>query len=353
MWTGICGVEIMKAAINRQALREIILSVIIASLLFLPTNGFALTPSEIFEKVKDSIVVVKVFDDKGKVKGQGSGVLLPSGQIATNCHVVERGISYQVIQNKQKIFANLYAGDRDKDICLLDTKGFQGIPAQLGDSKELKIGAPVFAVGAPQGLELSLSNGIISQLRGKSPPLIQTTAAISPGSSGGGLFDENGILIGLTTLYVKNGQDLNFAIPVEWIKLIAYGNSIKLNKNVVKLNNQRVEWGTPVTLNGIIKFNFFDNCCFEGKSKKTRYAYIVLDKKIDLIENDESRREWNMYGVGIIQISLTDEIKKLSNGEYVSVDCNQLWEGATMHYALPVYCYEPKVINHTLSHSLK
>ncbi|MBV5327413.1 MAG: tetratricopeptide repeat protein [Chlorobium sp.] len=184
------------------------------------TQLYALTPEHIFEKVKDSIVVVKTLDAKGKAKVQGSGVLLPSGLIATNCHVVDGGAS---IQGKLLASATLHAEDSDKDICLLDAKNFTGKPAQLGTAASLKVGASVYAVGAPQGLELSLSSGIVSQLRGDSPPLIQTTAAISPGSSGGGLFDGEGRLVGLTTLYVKDGQGLNFAMPVEWIGEIKPG----------------------------------------------------------------------------------------------------------------------------------
>jgi tetratricopeptide (TPR) repeat protein len=72
-------------------------------------------------------------------------------------------------------------------------------------------------VGAPKGLELSLSDGVVVQLLGGPPPFIQTTAAISPGSSGGGLFDREGRLVGLTTFYLEGGQSLNFAMPAEWI----------------------------------------------------------------------------------------------------------------------------------------
>jgi len=189
----------------------------------LPINVQALTPEEVFDKVKDSIVVVNTLDSKGKVKSQGSGVLLPSGKIATNYHVVEGGASYQVVRYKQLVRATLYAEDGDKDICLLDAKGIKGKPAQLGKAAELKVGVPVYAVGAPRGLDLSLSDGIVAQLRGGTPPLIQTTAAISPGSSGGGLFDSEGRLVGLTTLYVEGGQNLNFAMPVEWIDKIKPG----------------------------------------------------------------------------------------------------------------------------------
>ncbi len=186
-------------------------------LAILPVPGHALTPGQVFDKVKDAVVVVKALDDQGAVKGQGSGVLLSSGKVATNCHVVEGGVSYQVGRGKQLVPATLYAEDGDKDICLLDAKGIEGKPAQLGKATDLKVGDPVYAVGAPQGLELSLSDGIVAQLRGEPSPLIQTTAAISSGSSGGGLFDKEGRLVGLTTFYLEGGQSLNFAMPVEWI----------------------------------------------------------------------------------------------------------------------------------------
>jgi tetratricopeptide (TPR) repeat protein len=186
-------------------------------LAILPAQAYALTPDQIFDKVKDSIVVVKTLDAQGRLKGQGSGVLLPSGKIATNCSVVEGGDSFRVGRGKELVRAALYVEDGEKDICLLDAKGVTGEPAQLGKSAGLKVGDAVYVVGAPQGLELSLSGGIIAQLRGGPPPLIQTTAAISPGSSGGGLFDEEGRLVGLTALYLEGRQSLNFAMPVEWI----------------------------------------------------------------------------------------------------------------------------------------
>jgi S1-C subfamily serine protease len=169
---------------------------------------------------------VKTLDAKGKVKSQGSGVLLPSGKIATNCHVVEGGASYQVGRGKELVRATLYVEDGNKDICLLDARGITGKAADIGNRGCLKVGIPVYAVGAPKGLELSLSDGIVAQLRGGPPPFIQTTAAISPGSSGGGLFDGEGSLVGLTTRYVEGGQNLNFAMPVEWIAEVKPGRKL-------------------------------------------------------------------------------------------------------------------------------
>ena len=204
----------------------------------LPLSALALTPSQVFDKVKDSVVVIKTQDSKGEVLSQGSGVLLPSGKIATNCHVVKDGFSFQVGRGKSLVPATLFAGDEDKDICLLQTDKLTGTPAQLGKAVALKVGEPVYAVGAPQGLELSLSDGIVSALRGGNPPLIQTTAAISHGSSGGGLFDSEGRLVGFTTLYIADGQSLNFAMPVEWL------NGIKPGKKTANTQRSQIDWLT-------------------------------------------------------------------------------------------------------------
>ena len=184
--------------------------------------AFAMTPGQVYESVKDSVVVVKAYDQQGKQVGLGSGVMLPSGDIITNYHVVKAGVRYTVGRGKQAAPATLKAGDPDKDLCLLTAPGLVAEPARLGKTARLKVGDPVYAVGAPQGLELSLSEGIVSQLRGGGPyPIIQTTVAISPGSSGGGLFNAKGELVGITTFHLKDGQSLNFALPVEWIGEIA------------------------------------------------------------------------------------------------------------------------------------
>lgn len=193
---------------------------LVSTLAVLSSTAHALTPSQVFDAVKDSVVVVKTLDAEGKQISQGSGVLLPGGRVATNCHVIKDGASFYAGRDKQFVSATVFAGNGDKDICLLNAKGIKGKSSTLGKASSLKIGEPVYAVGAPQGLELSLSDGIVSQLRGDSPPLIQTTAAISPGSSGGGLFDSQARLVGFTTLYVDGGQNLNFAIPVEWLAVI-------------------------------------------------------------------------------------------------------------------------------------
>ncbi len=199
-------------------------------LLIAPFAAQALTPSQVFEKVKDSVVVIKSFNAKGEGISQGSGVLLPSGKVATNCHVVKEGARFQAGRDNSFVPATVFAADPDKDICILQADTLTGTPAQLGKAVTLKVGEAVYAVGAPQGLELSLSNGLVSQLRGGTPPLIQTTAAISQGSSGGGLFDSEARLIGFTTYYYKDGQNLNFAMPVEWLADVKPGKPVSSSK---------------------------------------------------------------------------------------------------------------------------
>lgn len=214
----------------------ILMRIVIFFLTILPIQAHALTPGQVFKKVKNAVVVVKTFDNEGKQKRPGSGVLISSGKIATNCHIVAGGASYEVGRGKQVFAATLYAEDGDKDICILNAKGLKGKTAKFGKAESLKAGDPVYAVGAPKGLELSLSGGIVSQLKGGPPPLIQTTAAISAGSSGGGLFDGKGRLVGLTTLYMEGGQSLYFAMPVEWI------GEVKPGSKPVAHGHGQTEW---------------------------------------------------------------------------------------------------------------
>ncbi len=179
----------------------------------------AKTPSEVFEQAAKSTVIVRNIDGGGKSKGMGSGVILPDRDVVTNCHVVKGASQLKVRIGKSEYPATLRYSDWDRDVCSLAVPGISAPPVAVGSTRRLKIGARVYAIGAPRGLELTLSDGIVSSLRAvEGGQYIQTTAAISPGSSGGRLFDENGALVGLTTFYLADGQNLNFAVPVEWVK---------------------------------------------------------------------------------------------------------------------------------------
>ncbi|OGQ87013.1 MAG: hypothetical protein A2512_06405 [Deltaproteobacteria bacterium RIFOXYD12_FULL_56_24] len=186
--------------------------------LFYPVQTQARNASDIFEAVSPSLVVVKAFDAKGSNLTQGSGIALSLDEIITNCHVLGDGQSYQIVYRDQTYSANLKYSDWERDVCALSANGLKAKPVVLGGTNKLKVGQRVYVVGAPRGLELTLSDGLISNLRSvEGGQYLQITAPISPGSSGGGLFDDHARLIGLPTFYLTDGQQLNFALPVEWI----------------------------------------------------------------------------------------------------------------------------------------
>jgi len=185
-------------------------------LLVSPAN--ASTPEQIFVVASPSVVVVDILDAKGKPIRQGSGTVVGAGQVITNCHLLQSGKSQQIRQTGNIFKATMQYADPDRDLCQLSVADLQAPSVVLGSAKKLRVGQRVYAIGAPQGLELTLSEGLISSLRSyDDSPYIQTSAAISPGSSGGGLFDDQGQLIGITTFYLAEGQNLNFALPADWI----------------------------------------------------------------------------------------------------------------------------------------
>ena len=184
-------------------------------------TAWANTATEVFENAAQSIVVVQAKDAKGKTQGMGSGVVIGKEEIVTNCHVIENANSYTVKHDERQFTARLKHADWMRDVCSLTVKGLNARVAPLGSTKRLKVGQKVFAIGAPRGLELTLSEGILSSLRElDGGRYLQISAPISPGSSGGGLFDDTGKLIGLPTFYISEGQQLNFAVPVEWVQAL-------------------------------------------------------------------------------------------------------------------------------------
>lgn len=191
---------------------------VVIALVAISTAATGNEATAVFRIASPSIVTVHAFDAAGQIKSQGSGVVVSRAFIVSNCHVIERASRVEVGYQGKNYPAKVHHIDRERDICSLAVKSLVAPAAKLGSSDALEVGQSVFAIGSPQGLELSLSSGILSSLREvDGGRLIQTTAPISPGSSGGGLFDDSGRLIGITTLYFTIGQQLNFAVPVEWV----------------------------------------------------------------------------------------------------------------------------------------
>lgn len=177
----------------------------------------ALTPQDLFSRVSPLVYIVEDLDDAGNVTATASAVGVEQDELLTNKHAVVDGISLRIRQGATVWSAKVEKLDEAADFCLLRVPDLNKIvPAKMRGSESFRVGERVYAIGSPLGLELSLSDGLIAGLRSEGEVrLVQTTAPISPGSSGGGLFDAEGNLIGITTFHLVGGQNLNFAIAAE------------------------------------------------------------------------------------------------------------------------------------------
>ena len=203
--------------------RRLIALVAFATASHLPPSASAMEAGAVFKQADPSIVVVFAEAGRAEDSGMGSGVIIAPREVVTNCHVVSKASKIFVAQGDVKRSARIRFHDVARDLCQIRVEdGFpSGKPIEkFVASSELEVGQQVFAVGSPRGLEHTLTRGIISALREtktKTSRLIQTDVAMSPGSSGGGLFDQEARLIGITTFGARDSQGLNFAIPAEWI----------------------------------------------------------------------------------------------------------------------------------------
>lgn len=177
-----------------------------------PAKVAVLSPTEIFRRVSPSVFVVEVTDSQDRIIGTGSGVAVGDGQVITNKHVASRG-RLRLRHGDRLWTPHRIVKHPERDLALLMVEDLN-VPSVRIETT-ISVGDRVYAIGAPKGLELTFSEGLVSSIR--SGRLIQTSAPISSGSSGGGLFDEHGNLVGITTGGFEDGQNLNFALPGEAI----------------------------------------------------------------------------------------------------------------------------------------
>lgn len=186
------------------------------------TVANAQSPQQIAKKALASTVLLVMEDANGQPLSLGSGFFVRNGQVATNLHVVKgasRGYAKLVNQKTKYDIEGITAIDAERDLVILkiSVPGAQVI--SLGDSDTVEVGSPIYAVGNPRGLEGTFSQGIISSIRKVgTDKILQLTAPISPGSSGGPVLNDKGQVIGVSVATFRGGQNLNFAIPANYLK---------------------------------------------------------------------------------------------------------------------------------------
>lgn len=176
--------------------------------------------SELYVRASPSSLRVENYDRNGKLAASGSGFLVsPDGQVVTNLHVIRGAdtVTVRLSSGTTTAVRGVLCLDEAHDIAVLDIGGSGHDYLQLSKVKPA-VGTRVYAIGNPLGLTGTLSEGVVSGLPFYEGVLyVQTTAAISPGSSGGPLLAANGTVIGITTASLRGGQNLNLAVPASAI----------------------------------------------------------------------------------------------------------------------------------------
>ena len=186
----------------------------------------ALTPEELATLALDSTVVVRTVDPEGK-SYIGSGFVIGEGVIATNYHVIEGQsvVTVKLVREKTTQthrIQSIHAVDVQNDLAIIIAEGVNAPILPLGDSDAVQVGEEIYVAGNPREYEGTFSDGLISAIRQESGrKLFQMTAPVSPGSSGGPVLNGSGKVIGITVSQVRDAQNLNFAVPVNYLKTLA------------------------------------------------------------------------------------------------------------------------------------
>jgi S1-C subfamily serine protease len=201
-------------------------------------DAYSMAVTEVVSRVGPAVAHVHVSRKPGQRRGpqprqeggSGSGVVItPDGYIVTNNHVVESGDSFRIALPDGSIFnGELVGKDAVTDLAVLRVPGSDLPIAKLGDSDKLRVGQLAIAIGNPYGFQNTVTAGVISalgrSLRSRSGRLIeniiQTDAALNPGSSGGPLVDSKGVVIGINTAIIQFAQGICFAIPVNTMRWV-------------------------------------------------------------------------------------------------------------------------------------
>jgi S1-C subfamily serine protease len=235
------------------------------------------------EKVSPSVVYIEVQQPvrskRGnaprtphEAKGSGSGfIFTPDGFILTNSHVVHGATKIEVtVSDGHKHQADLIGDDPDTDLAVIRINAPNLVPAQLGETKKIRVGQLAVAIGNPYGFQYSVTAGVISalgrSLRAQSGRLmddvIQTDAALNPGNSGGPLVNSRGEVIGVNTAMILPAQGISFATSIDTAKFVASrlirdgkvsrsyiglgGQNVQLPRRIVRYYDLKVESGILV-----------------------------------------------------------------------------------------------------------
>jgi serine protease Do len=184
----------------------------------------------VYKQAKDAVVLIQ---GEHRI---GTGVIVSAaGWVVTNYHVVsgERSVTIRFASGLELPATDLVASDPDADIAILKLSGTGFSHLDLGDSDSLAVGQRIFVISNPMGLQGTVTEGLVSAVRQvRGAKMLQISAPISPGSSGGPVFDQSARVVGIATATIEGAQNLNLAIPASAIRTL-----LRKPQEVVKLSD--------------------------------------------------------------------------------------------------------------------
>lgn len=319
----ICGSPIKEKKKEKKKLNIKLIIILFIALLIIITGVLVLLlpKKQSIDKIRKSVVKIIVYNSSGEEISTGSGFIVFKNDIlVTNAHVITSGSKVEAItEDDERLYidgAQYYS--QDEDIAILKLKNNKKLKP-LKINEDYKIGEKVIAIGSPLGIKNSVSDGILSNILKDENEKIQHTAPISPGNSGGALFNKKGEVIGMNTATITNAQNLNLAIPISVIKK-AYKQS-KNNKiiDVYKIQMNNDEKIQSIMLNNKVGKEIID------KTKKITNNKLNVRNKIkdlkDLLYLDKIYNNYRKY--------LDDILIVWGSDEYICKNCDKVWNPAT------------------------
>ena len=276
-------------------------------------KAFSDNPQAI-QAASESVVMLNCYDESDKLYCTGSAfAAFAPGVFITNYHVIEDGIysiKAQLETGMEFRITDVVGYDKVNDIAILYTDVKTGIKElPVGDSSSMLKGEKVTAIGSPLGLVNTVSVGLFSgPIKDGDILLLQFSAPISHGSSGGALFNDKGEVVGVTSSSLTDGQNLNFAIPINTVEGLWKNSDLESRMTLEEFSLKQVK------TDGADSDLYY---CYDGAGLLSEDEWVAVESKLRDISKE--------YGVGIYIVTL-DNYKDLSKSGNIDSFAEQYYK---------------------------
>lgn len=253
---------------NKRVTKRIII-ILIPILIFLSVGLIILfqkpfsNDTNAIARASESVVLINCYDYSHDLCATGSGFIAYDSQtVITNYHVISEAYRATILTEQDRTYSieSIICYSKEKDIAIIKLSDETDIkPLTLGDSDKINKGENVVAIGSPFGLKNSVSMGVLSgRLMDSGMDVLQFSASISEGSSGGALFDNSGKVIGVTYASYTDGQNLNFAVPINEVKNLHSNTNSLYSLEELYIENYPYAWFLDLHKNNIYEVSLSD-----------------------------------------------------------------------------------------------